>query len=194
MILNRTSAPVADLVSLADAKAHLRVDHTDEDTLIQAYIDAATATLDGPHGLVGKALVQQTWAATCAPLTGRTAFAAPVTPLLSIVSVSYYDRDNAGQSIDVNDLTVLGEEDMAYIVPDIGTNWPAMYARPDAMTVTWTAGYGATAADVPANIVQAAKFLVAIWHMHRAAPEREERLPPAVEALVGVSRRGWIGA
>ena len=34
---------MADLITLAEAKLHLRVDHSDEDTAIQAMINAAVA-------------------------------------------------------------------------------------------------------------------------------------------------------
>jgi uncharacterized phiE125 gp8 family phage protein len=53
--------PVAAPVSLAEAKAHLRVDFDDEDALISGLIDAATQHLDGWSGVLGRALMPQTW-------------------------------------------------------------------------------------------------------------------------------------
>ena len=58
----RTVAPVADLVSLAEAKAQCRVDDSDSDVLMTALIKAATDHLDGYSGVLGRALITQTWA------------------------------------------------------------------------------------------------------------------------------------
>jgi len=57
-------------------------------------------------------------------------------------------------------------------------------------------GYGDTAADVPADIRQAAALLVAYWYDNRsAATERGwEAMPFGVRALLGKHRlvRGYI--
>ena len=51
--------PPAPIVTLEEAKAHLRVDHADEDALITAVVATATAWLDGPDGWLGRALGEQ---------------------------------------------------------------------------------------------------------------------------------------
>ena len=54
-------APVAKPITLAEAKAHCRVDHTDDDALIDALIDSAVAYLDGWGGVLGRAIMPQQW-------------------------------------------------------------------------------------------------------------------------------------
>lgn len=56
------TAPTADVVDLYDMKLHLRVDHNDEDPLIASLIAAAVAHLDGYSGILGRAIMPQTWA------------------------------------------------------------------------------------------------------------------------------------
>ncbi|WP_426315679.1 head-tail connector protein [Methylobacterium fujisawaense] len=51
--------PPAPIVTLDDAKAHLRVDHSDEDALIAGLVEVATAWLDGPDGWLGRSLGEQ---------------------------------------------------------------------------------------------------------------------------------------
>lgn len=67
----RVTPPATPIVALADAKAHLRVDHAHEDTLIQAYLDAATSWVDGFDGVLGRCVMEQTWRASAVEvLTG----------------------------------------------------------------------------------------------------------------------------
>ena len=58
------SAPVLIPVTLDEAKAHLKVDHDDEDALIGSLIAAAVGYLDGWRGILGRAIMPQTWRVT----------------------------------------------------------------------------------------------------------------------------------
>ena len=53
--------PAETPVSRTEAKAHLRVDGTGDDDLIDGLIDAAVAHLDGYTGILGRCMVTQTW-------------------------------------------------------------------------------------------------------------------------------------
>lgn len=195
MILNRTSAPATPIVSTSDAKAHLRVDTSDDDTYIAGLVGVATAVLDGPYGRVGKALITQTWAYSMWPVCGRYAVRFPVVPLQSISSMAYFDADNVSQSLTVGDFTVYSDEDTAEIVPGIGTYWPVMYDRPDALTITAVCGFGDAPSDLPENIVHAAKLIIGAYYEGREAVTGGQMmpLPMGVDALVNVSRVGWVG-
>lgn len=57
----RTVAPAETPVTLTEAKAHLRVDFDDDDTLIASLVNAATDYLDGWDGILARCLVTQTW-------------------------------------------------------------------------------------------------------------------------------------
>lgn len=53
--------PADGLVSLSELKVHLRVDGDDEDALISGLAQAAVAWLDGWNGVLGRAILTQTW-------------------------------------------------------------------------------------------------------------------------------------
>lgn len=180
----RTVGPAVTPVSVAEAKASSRVDTSDNDALIGTLIDAAVAHLDGPSGTLGRALVQQTW---------RQDFAAFVDPLrlsvgnlIAISSISYYDAANVSQTLPTDVYTALSDERGPYVTLKPDQSWPSTYSRPDAVRVTWTAGYGANASDVPASIRQAILIMVATWY------DNPEKAPMPPDALLAPHRKvGW---
>jgi len=57
--------PPSDYVVTLDfMKGHLRVDHDEDDSLIEAFMIAAAAYLDGWKGVLGRAIQPQTWRQT----------------------------------------------------------------------------------------------------------------------------------
>ncbi len=56
--LRRTSSAPAELITLAEAKLYLRVDHTEEDLLISEMIVAVRCHAEE---MIGRALVEQSW-------------------------------------------------------------------------------------------------------------------------------------
>lgn len=190
-VLTRSTAP-GYLLPIAEAREHLRIDGDYDDAYLESLAAVAAATLDGPDGMIGKALLSQGWTLTQPRLLAKDRLELPVVPFASLASIKYYDTDNTQQTASLSDFVVFGNEDWAYVEPV--SSWPAMYDRPDAIEVIWTAGYGVLS-DVPSNILHAAKLLVAHWYEHREAVKlgaTPVELPLAVESLVNISRRGWV--
>lgn len=178
-------------VTAADAdgiRAHSRIDTADEDGLLDAYIAAATQYVDGPAGVLGRALITQTWRQDFR-MFGLLRL--PLAPVQSITSVTYWDGDNASQTLS-SDTYVLREDAAgAYVDLAPDQSWPAAYYRPDAVSVTFVAGYGDAATDVPEPIRQAIRMMVAHWYEHREAVTMEAaaEMPLAARALLGLYRR-----
>lgn len=61
MIPRRTIDPQGAVVTLPELKAHLRVDGTDDDDLIEALEKAAVSHLEGWRGILGRCIKRQTW-------------------------------------------------------------------------------------------------------------------------------------
>ena len=87
--LRLVSPPTLPVVTLDEVKAHLRVDFEDEDSLIQGYIDAAVAYLDGADGVLGRALSPQTWEVTYSGSIGDL----PLAPVISRADPVAVDGD-----------------------------------------------------------------------------------------------------
>lgn len=182
MPLRLITPPARRPVSLAQAKGHLRIEHNDDDALIETCIGVAASALDGASGELGRALVRQSWVWTLDAfpyayghplgtgwhnMPGRMIpdlrVYLPLPPLLSVESVTYLDPSGATLTLDSSAYTVsLGGEQQGNILPAFSTCWPYAAAVPDAVSVAFTAGYGAadatdaeSAAAVPAPLVAA---------------------------------------
>jgi len=188
-ILTRSTAP-AVLVTLADAKLHCRVDHTDDDAFITGLVSAVEAVLDGPSGMVGKALATQSWTLTRGAMFGADQLAIPVLPFISVTSIKYYDDTNTQITLDAGEYVAFGGEDFGYINPV--TAWPAMYNRLDTFELIVSCGFS----TVPANLIVAAKMLVSHWYENREATSETDLkdVPFAVEHMVNLNRIGWVAA
>jgi uncharacterized phiE125 gp8 family phage protein len=160
-MLTRFAAPAATPVSLTEAKAHLAVTHTSDDTLIQLYLDAAVAHLDGAEGVLGRCLVTQTWDYAFDRFDGT--ITVPLPTLQTVTSVTYVDTAGDTQTVNASDYTVAGQR----IVPgDAG--WPDTDDVPHAVTVRFVAGYGLAVA-VPAAIKAAILLYVGDMYANREA-------------------------
>ncbi|MFC4625430.1 head-tail connector protein, partial [Daeguia caeni] len=153
----RTVAPATMPVSLNEAKAHLRVDHDDQDDLISAQIRAATAYLDGYAGILGQALITQTWRQEFGRFADHLPL--PLAPVIAIVSISYFDTGNVVQTLDAGVYDLFADARGAHVALRPGQSWPATFRRADAVSIIFTAGYGAVA-DVPEPIRQAILLIV----------------------------------
>lgn len=140
-------------------KEHLRVDGDYEDIYLADLTDAATAYLDGPDGRLGRALVTQTWRLELDAFSHTIEL--PLPPCQSVTSLTYIDAAGASQTMAANGYTVagLGSSSGASIRSAFGNPWPSVCRHPAAVTVTFTAGYGAPA-DVPADIRNAVLAIV----------------------------------
>ena len=180
------SGPDAPLLSIAEAKLHCRVDFADDDDLLSVYIAAATDMLDAEWGELGRALVTQRWQLTLTAFPSGRLIVLPVPPVQQVTSITYYDTDNAEQTLstDTYTLVVNGEDGRIYLNAD--QSWPATYDRADAVAVQYDAGYGDAAADVPEGIRLAARLMVAHWYENRAAvTERAmSQLPMGIRTLL----------
>ncbi len=190
-LLSKVAGVVESPVSVENCKLDLKIQHNADDELLEDYIAAACALVGGKDGIVGKVLTAENWALKIAGASGCVVL--PLSPVQSIVSITYFDAENTAQTLDVDDFYLYGDEDSAFIEPKTGVNWPAVFNRRDAITIEFVAGFGAVD-NVPKNITRAIRLIVAHWYENRTAVlvgVTAQELPIAVQSLLGVSRKGW---
>jgi uncharacterized phiE125 gp8 family phage protein len=181
------TAPASAIVTVAEAKAHMAVDHVEDDALIGSLIDAATAHLDGWTGVLGRALVTQTWRQSFPCFQDMLRLR--LGPVASITSVGYVDPARATQTASSSLYTLLADDLGAFVWLKEGATWPSTIDEPDAVTVTYVAGVAAAA--VPKAIRQAILLLAGQWYRSREATGdvAAVELPFAVSALIAPYRR-----
>lgn len=178
--------PAEQPVTLSEVKAHCVVDFSDDDTLLTGLIGAAVAHLDGFRGILGRAIITQTWSLSQARL--RRDFTLPV-PDVSAVSITYVDADGVEQSVPSEHVSVYPVASGSRVVISSDFSAPALESGNAApVTVDFTCGYGA-AADVPQSIKLAIYMLVATWYEERTDGE-EKSVPSWFNAVISPVR--WV--
>ena len=172
MALVLTSGPAVEPVSLAEAKTHLRVDGSAEDTLISSLIITSRLHVEAALGL---ALITQSWScfldAWPASASSGSVVKLPLRPVQAIAGVLLYGPDESVETIAPETYLLDGAGVPPRLVRQGALAWPAPKRTANAIEIAFVAGYGDAAADVPAPIRQAILLLVAHWYEHREPVE-----------------------
>lgn len=190
--LVRVTAPSTSPISLAEAKAQMRVEGTDDDTIIQRLIDAAVAFVD-VQGALGFAMITQTWGQWLSPNPGTVQLS--LGPVQSVSAVKYYDVDGVLQTATLSDFNVFGTPNRITVSPKAGNAWPVTQTRDDAIKIEYVIGYGATSASVPQTVRHALMMLVAHWYENRETSSEKQMvdLPYGFAEMIGIERNQWYG-
>lgn len=202
--LTLVSGPSVEPITLTEAKNHLRVDISDDDDLISGLIVAARRVTEAQ---LRRALVNQTWDYTidAFPWFRIThpdynftrvdyEIRLPIATATGVTSLTYVDWNGTTQTVDSgNYLFTAGEP--GRLVPYPYKIWPWPRIQPAAATIRFTAGYGATAASVPATIKAAIKLLVGGWYENRESITSQSlnAIPMGVDMLLGAEAWSFNG-
>ena len=193
--ITTTSEPSEEPLSLDDAKAFMRVDDSDEDDLIAAFIVAARQKIEEE---IMRALVTRSYTYTLDYWPtydlygrGRDYIDLPYAPLQSVDSFQYYDEDNTLQTVDsdIYSVDTASEPGRIYLLD--GEVWPTSDTRNAraSVVISYTAGYG-DASDVPSAIVTAMKYWVGTWYENRESVTAGTitAIPGTVDVLLNAYR------
>ncbi len=191
--IRAVAAAAGDPITLAEAKAHLRVDEADEDDLVTRLIGAAVAKVEGPRGL-GLAIMERQWALSLH--TFPRSIVLPLGPVKAVNTITYVDPAGAQQTLDPADYHADLKGEPAEIEPAFGKSWPATRNQRGAVTVTFTAGYS-DAATVPDDLKTALLMTVAHLFENRETVHLGSgvtEIPDTAKAILERYRAGRFGA
>ena len=179
------TAPASEPVSLAEAKAHLRIAHADDDQLIASLITAARRLVEARTGLC---LIAQGWTSFHDGWPQDGVIELPVAPLMGVEEIGVFGELDQKAVIDPAHYIV----DAASRPPRVLLRGQRLWPRPgravNGIGIRVTAGFGPQGADVPQPLRRAVLLLVAHFFAQRGE-EAGGGLPVGLGALLAPYRR-----
>tara|TARA_R110000824_G_scaffold214736_1_gene400962 strand:+ start:96 stop:674 length:579 start_codon:yes stop_codon:yes gene_type:complete len=152
----------AAILTTAEAKAHLKVDTTADDTLIDNLISAATdsAQIFTNRYFIDTIITQygDSWSDLDILFKSKVS---------TVSHIKYYDSDNSLQTL----ATSVYDTDLTHQPARIGLlpsqSFPGIADRFNAVECKYKVGYGTVGSDVPQGIRQAVLLTVGNWYENR---------------------------
>lgn len=163
MTIFRTVEPAVEPVTLAEAKAHLRVSHDSEDVLLTGLIRAARQEVEAR---TGTALIAQSWRLALDRWPAQGCITLGLHPARQILSVTVFGAEGEAALLDPQTYQLDALSRPARLHLD---ERPAPARRMNGIEIDFTAGFGEAGADVPDLLKRAILVLVAHWYEFRAA-------------------------
>jgi uncharacterized phiE125 gp8 family phage protein len=170
MAIRMITAPAAEPITLTEAKAHLRVDHTADDTLITALIEASRVYCEQ---WTARAFITQTWELVIDTFPVND-FMIPLPPLQSVTSVKYDNGSGVEVTLAIDQYEVDTVSQPGWVVP-ITSGWPtSVWEGINSVRIRFVAGYDPgtdspidLAANVPASLKAAMLLCIGQWYETR---------------------------
>lgn len=170
------SAPAAEPISTADAKEHLRVTVSDDDSYIDDLVIAARKNLEG---ILDRKLITQTWDLYLDRWPAGDSIVLPFGSLQSVTSVKFYDRDDTEYTLSSSVYRVATWEVNGRVVLKDAQNWPSTTLRNvGGVVVRFVCGYGDAGSDVPEPLIHAMKLTIGHYYENRESVIIAQGLTP----------------
>lgn len=188
MTLFRTAGPDVEPVTLADAKAALRIDHSSEDDLISSLIRAAREEVEATTGL---AMIDQDWRLVLDGIPPNGLVLLRRGPIRALTAVTAYGADGEASLIAATDYQLDALSRPARLHFDTA---PGDLRTLNGIEIDFTAGHGEAATDVPDLLKRAVLMLVSHWFEFRTsfgADQQPVSMPDGYSRLLSsfMSRR-----
>lgn len=188
--LSRQTQPAVEPVTLSEAKAHLRVDGNDSDAEIVAMIRAAREWCEA---YLDRTLIHTQWVMRFDrfPPDSTADIELPRPPVVSsgtatAVTVAYTLEDGTTAAYSTASFRVDRAATPGAVKTNYGQTWPPHRQDDNSVSVTWWAGYGASANDVPQAVRNAILMCVSEFYEKRGSGSP----PDAAKILLDAYRWG----
>jgi uncharacterized phiE125 gp8 family phage protein len=171
----QTSPPATEPVSLAEAKAHLRVTHNDDDAYIGTLIKTARQSIEAQTGL---GLISQGWSVFLDDWPEQGVIELPLAPVLDIADIKVYGDDDTFAIIDPAHYYEDKISRPARIILRGSRNWAAPGRVANGIEILLAIGF----TSVPEPLREAILQLVGHWHETRGDDTTEK--PLALSQLI----------
>jgi uncharacterized phiE125 gp8 family phage protein len=181
MTLFRTVDPAVEPVTLAEAKANLRISHDSEDELISGLIRAARQEVEAR---TGTALIDQNWRLALDRWPAHCCVRLAVHPVKQVLSVTVFGADGEASLIDPQGYQLDSLSRPARLHFE---ERPAPGKSMNGIEIDFSAGFGEAGTDVPDLLKRAVLILAAHWCEFRAAfgpDDQPVSIPPAFDRLI----------
>jgi uncharacterized phiE125 gp8 family phage protein len=182
------SGPLKEPLTLDEAKRFLKVTTDAEDDVVLELVRSARKRVERGTEL---ALLTQTVEVKVDGFWGSCALELPMPPLQEVVSIQYVDTDGAVQTLPADTYRVSTHRRPGRVWLAYGKSWPATRAEPEAVTVTFKAGFGDEASALPPTLLHALRLLIGHYDQNREAVLTgtiSTLLPEGVETLLAGER------
>ncbi|MDO5647982.1 hypothetical protein [Paracoccus sp. (in: a-proteobacteria)] len=186
MMLIEETTPAAEALPVARLRAHLRLGAGFDTPEDQAETDALAAFLRAAMSMIeartGKVLLTRRFRMQIDDWRDRLGQPLPLAPVHSVDAIEIDDGDGRITALPPASWRMLPDSQRPMILP-AGVIFPHVPRR-GSVTVTFTAGFGATWDAVPADLAQAVIMLAARYYEDRAFDGQVGALPFGVSALI----------
>jgi uncharacterized phiE125 gp8 family phage protein len=174
---------MAEPVTLALAKQHLRVDHDDEDDLISGIIADARGWVED---YTGQLLVRRPVSEALDHF--REAFV--TWPIASVAEVSYIDVSGEQQTLSSDVYEIVNGARPARLRLKAGKSWPSVSREPGSIIVDLVAGFD-DPETVPRGLNRAMMLLIGGFYADRETGGLSGDIETAARNACGAGSRGW---
>jgi uncharacterized phiE125 gp8 family phage protein len=195
MVLTEVSAPPLAAVPVRAFAEHLRLgtgfaDDGSQDAVLELYLRAAMAAIEAR---LGRALLARDFAWTVACWREPASQPLPLAPVRAVASVTLVAADGGETVVDPDAVSLVRDSQRPRLVGRFGRSLPAI-PRSGHAEIRFTAGFGDTWDEVPADLRQAVFLLAAHFYDNRGdGGSIAGSMPFGVLVLIEAHRTARIG-